>query len=264
MIDGRGKAKITDFGLAGLAEEFQQGEISAGTPAYMAPEQLAGKEVTTRSDIYSLGIVLYELFTGKRAYDAPTLQELIRQKEENTLTRPSVFVKEIDPLIERVILRCLEREPSKRPSSALQIAAALPGGDPLAAALAAGETPSPEMVAAAPKEGVLQPHIAMMLLLFAFGMVVISMFWGRLAYDMIPMQKPPEVLRQRAMEIAERFGYAQDPVDYASGFGLDLEFLQHIRKNDSSLVRWNQLKSRASFCYPLLVSTGPKLHGSLE
>ena len=92
---------------------------------------------------------------ARRAYDATTLQELIKQKEERTPTRPSEIIKEIDPLIERVLLRCLEREPSRRPASALQIAAALPGGDPLAAALAAGETPSPEMVAAAPKEGVL-------------------------------------------------------------------------------------------------------------
>jgi hypothetical protein len=238
MVDGRGRAKITDFGLAGLAEEFQQDEISAGTPLYMAPEQIAGKEVTAKSDLYSLGLVLYELFTGKRAYDATTLQELIRQKEETTPTRPSLIVKEIDPLIERIILRCLEREPSKRPSSALQIAVALPGGDPLAAALAAGET-----VAAAPKEGVLQTHSAMMLLIFAFGMVIISMFLGRLAYDMLPMQKPPEVLRQRAIEIAERFGYSRDPVDHASGFRLDLEFLQYIRKNESSRERWNQLKN---------------------
>ena len=146
-------------------------------------------------------------------------------------------------MIERIILRCVEHEPSRRPASALQIAAALPGGDPLAAALAAGETPSPEMVAAAPKEGVLRPRLAMMLLIFAIGMPFIPMLWGRLAYDMIPMQKPPEVLRQRAIEIAGRFGYTRDPVDHASGFPVDLEFLQHIRKNDSSLGRWNQLKS---------------------
>lgn len=243
MIDGRGKAKIMDFGLAGLAEEFQEGEISAGTPVYMAPEQLAGKEVTAKSDLYSLGLVLYELFTARRAYDAATLQELIKQKEERTPTRPSAIIKEIDPLVERVILRCLEREPSRRPASALQIAAALPGGDPLAAALAAGETPSPEMVAATPKEGVLPPRWAILLLIFALGLPIIPMFWGRLAYDMVPMQKPPEVLRQRAIEIAERFGYARDPVDHASGFRVDFELLQYIRQNDASRGRWNQLKS---------------------
>ena len=62
---------------------------------------------------------------------------------------PSSMVRDLDPAVERVILRCLEHDPALRPGSALAVAAALPGGDPLAAALAAGETPSPEMVAAA-------------------------------------------------------------------------------------------------------------------
>src|SRR5688572_18656917 len=70
MIDADGNARITDFGIAGLAEEIREDEMAAGTPAYMAPEQLDGKPPTVRSDIYSLGLVLYELFTGKRAYEA--------------------------------------------------------------------------------------------------------------------------------------------------------------------------------------------------
>jgi serine/threonine protein kinase len=64
MLDGRGHVRITDFGIAGVAEQIR--DIRSGTPAYMSPEQLAGKEVTPRSDIYALGIVLCELFTGKR------------------------------------------------------------------------------------------------------------------------------------------------------------------------------------------------------
>jgi serine/threonine-protein kinase len=62
MIDGSGQARITDFGLAGLAKQFMRGKIQSGTPLYMAPEQIAGGEVSVRSDIYSLGLVLYELF----------------------------------------------------------------------------------------------------------------------------------------------------------------------------------------------------------
>jgi len=143
MIDEQGNARITDFGLAGLADEFRDDEIAAGTPAYMAPEQLDGKNVTTRSDIYSLGLVLYEVFTGKKAFDAPTIGQLLDlRRSDTTPTTPSSLVQNIDPLVERVILRCLEKEPEKRPASALQVAASLPGGDPLAAALAAGETPS--------------------------------------------------------------------------------------------------------------------------
>ena len=66
MIDGRGQVLIMDFGLAAIAEQIQGAEVRNGTPAYMAPEQLAGREVIERSDIYSLGLVLYEMFTGKR------------------------------------------------------------------------------------------------------------------------------------------------------------------------------------------------------
>ncbi|MGH9196072.1 MAG: serine/threonine-protein kinase, partial [Acidimicrobiia bacterium] len=78
MIDGRGKARIADFGLAGLAQEFRGSEVPAGTPAYMAPEQLAGKQATVKSDIYALGLVMDEIFTGKRPCEAKDFSESIR------------------------------------------------------------------------------------------------------------------------------------------------------------------------------------------
>src|SRR5437773_8981074 len=144
MLDGSGKIRITDFGLAGAAGEV----LRAGTPAYMAPEQLAGGEITPRSDIYALGLVLYELFTGRRALEAANMAELIAKREQGDITLPTEIVRDLDPGIERVVMRCLDPDPARRPGSALGVAAALPGGDPLAAALAAGETPSPDMVAA--------------------------------------------------------------------------------------------------------------------
>ena len=68
MLDAGGKVRLTGFGLAGVTGE----SIRAGTPAYMAPEQLAGGEVTARSDSYAFGLVLYEIFTGQRALDGRT------------------------------------------------------------------------------------------------------------------------------------------------------------------------------------------------
>ena len=105
MIDGRGRARLTDFGLAVVSEELRGDEVAAGTPAYMAPEQVSGKEVTQRSDIYSLGLVLYELFTGKRVFEAKSVAELMALHEKSAPTTPSSHVKEIEPLAERVILR---------------------------------------------------------------------------------------------------------------------------------------------------------------
>src|SRR5437016_9880828 len=197
MIDEHGNARITDFGLAGLAEEFSDDEIRAGTPAYMSPEQLDGRTFTVRSDIYSLGLVLYELFTGRKAFEAPTLGELVKlRRSDTTPTTPTSIIKDLDPLVEKVIDRCIQKDPEQRPASAIQVAAALPGGDPIAAALAAGETPSPEMVAAAPKEGILRPAVAGALLASFLVLLALSCWLTKygVVYRMTPLDEPTEAL----------------------------------------------------------------------
>jgi serine/threonine protein kinase len=243
MLDGRGRVRVTDFGLAALAENLSGEEASAGTPAYMAPEQLAGTEVTARSDIYSLGLVLYEIFTGKKAFEAATLPELIRMRERSTPSSISSIVKDIDPLVERVVLRCLEKDPAKRPASALQVAAALPGGDPLAAALAAGETPSPEMVAAAGEKEGLRPAIAWScLLLIVLGLATVALLFDKVALpNIVPLLNPPEVLAAKARDMAHEFGYATTPLDTAYSFGLYSSYLDYVIKNDQTLSRWKNI-----------------------
>ena len=236
MLDGRGRVRITDFGLAGFAGEDGG---RAGTPAYMAPEQLAGDEVTQKTDIYSLGLVLYEIFTGKRAFEATTLAEMMRVRDKGGPTHPSHIVKDIDPKVERVILRCLEKDPAKRPASALQLAAALPGGDPLAAALAAGETPSPEMVAAAGDEGVLRPRSAWILLcgtLLALCAVVALARYGS-DLGLAPIEKTPEELQARAKDIVRNFGYSRSPADTAYWFSRDNDYLNYRAQHEPS-TRW--------------------------
>jgi serine/threonine protein kinase len=246
MIDEQGNARLTDFGIAALAEETRNEEHRAGTPAYMSPEQLAGEELTTRSDIYSLGLVLYEVFTGKKAFDAPTLGKLLDLRRSNTApTTPSSLIQNMDPLVERVILRCLEKDPDARPESALQVAAALPGGDPLAAALAAGETPSPEAVAASPTKGLVSPTIAFACLGATVVLLVLFIFLqGRLEFqNIIPNEKSPEVLADRAREINRRLGYTSPPVDTAQGFYWYVEILDYIKTHDRSPGRWDVLRS---------------------
>ena len=230
MLDGRGQVVVTDFGLAGVADQIHGAEVRSGTPAYMAPEQLAGKEVSTRSDIYSLGLVLYEVFTGKRAFsEKPGLADADR-----TPSRPSSVVKDLNPIIERVILRCLENEPSARPATVFSVAAALPGGDPLAAALAAGETPSPQLVAASGESAGLRPPSAVICLAgVLLGLAIVtylSIHYS--ALEKMGLEQTPEVLTQKSHEIVARLGYTGRPADSAYGLDYDGDFQDYVEKND--------------------------------
>jgi serine/threonine-protein kinase len=246
MLDGRGHVLITDFGLAGLADQLQGAEVRNGTPAYMAPEQLAGKEVSIRSDIYSLGLVLYEIFTGKRAFEASTLAELVRLHSESTPVSPSSHVKDLDPAVERVILRCLDTDPRNRPASALAVAAALPGGDPLAAALAAGETPSPQMVAASGETAGLPLRIAVPCLAAVLVALAFILLAGAHVNGMqyLNLEKPPEVLREKARDFIRSVGYTAPPVDQAHGFSYEDDFQRFVEKTEKPpAARWPEILS---------------------
>jgi predicted Ser/Thr protein kinase len=249
MLNGRGDVVITDFGLAALADEIPGEEIRNGTPAYMAPEQLAGKEVTVLSDIYSLGLVLYEVFTGKRAFEASTLAELVRLHSETTPVNPTTLVKELDPAVENTILRCLDPEPSNRPQSALAVAARLPGGDPLAAALAAGETPSPQIVAASGGTAALPWKIAVPNLAVAMaGLIAFAFLTATFSLiEKAQLSKSSEVLADKARELIQRLGYTDPPGDSAYAFDDNQDFMDAVQKADAPFPQWDEIaRSRPS------------------
>lgn len=237
MLDARGQVLLTDFGLAGLAGAIEGAEIRNGTPAYMAPEQLAGEEVTVRSDIYALGLVLYEVFTGKLPFESDTLAGLVRAQREGEPVSPSSLVRDLDPMVERVILRCLQAKPALRPPTALAVAAALPGGDPLAAALAAGETPSPEMVAAAGEGEALAPRVAALLLaavLIGIGAIMFLRVRTS-ALEMLQPEYSPDVLAQKARDLVQVL--APDlpkPRDEATGFEWNEKLLDESKAKTGS------------------------------
>jgi serine/threonine-protein kinase len=239
MVDSAGQVRITDFGLAGASGET----IRAGTPAYMAPEQLAGGDVTARSDIYALGLVLYEIFTGKRALEGSNLAELIRRREQAEIVPPSALVRELSPEIDRAIMRCLAPNPAGRPASALAVSAALPGGDPLAAALAAGETPSPEMVAAAGEAGVLSRVWGMAMLASTLaGIVAVALLADRsLLVNRASFTKPADVLEERAREIIALAGYTETPADTARGAAVNNEYVQWVARTGTSPSKWDSI-----------------------
>jgi serine/threonine-protein kinase len=241
MLDGNGDVRITDFGIAVLGGHADAG--IAGTPQYMAPELLAGKPATTQSDIYALGLILFEVFTGKRAYETKTLGELKRLHDTGTMTTPSSIVHDLDPVVERVILRCLEKDPERRPASALTVAAALPGGDPLAAALAAGETPSPDLLVAA-AESVAMPVAPALALLSAFLVVlVLSVAAGSRGsvISQLPVAVPRDALADRADLLLKKLGYGNDVAGRAMGFQFDGDYTQWAQRNGPQ-AWWTDLR----------------------
>jgi Protein kinase domain len=242
MLDGRGQAVITDFGLAGVAGQIEGAEVRSGTPAYMSPEQLAGKEVSVRSDIYALGLVLYEIFTGRRAVAEPAGSPR-RVRDGSAISRPSSVVKELDPAVERAIMRCLEVDPAARPASVLSVATALPGGDPLAAALAAGETPSPEMVAAAGATVGLPVRTAVLCLAAVVVGLAIAVYLNirSSAFEKMGLDRSPEVLEQRAREIVAQLGYEKRPVDSAYSMYSNGDVSDYLERAKRSRAEWDEI-----------------------
>ena len=231
MINKRGEIVIMDFGLAAISDQLSGAEVRNGTPAYMAPEQLKGTGVTARSDIYALGLVLYELFTGKKPYDAKNVQQLIDLQDSVNLTSMTSVAADIDPSVEKVIRRCLDPDPAKRPATALAVAAALPGGDPLAAALAAGETPSPEMVAAAGAvEGMPRKWaLACLALAVCFLLAQLPIRQQRTALFRAALDRPPDVLADLSRTAAASFGYTRKPADSVIWLEHRQDLIRHLQ-----------------------------------
>jgi hypothetical protein len=230
MIDGKGDVRITDFGLAVLASDTAGAAPSEGTPAYMAPEQLAGTEVSVRSDLFSLGLVLYEVFTGKRLMTAVTRAELAAQHAAFAPPSLRSAVPGIDAGVERVVAHCLEPQAERRPASARAVLAILPGGDPIDAAVAAGETPSPDFVAAASEPGTLSRPVAWVCLLSALALLLAAVRWSSL-----PLPKPAAVLAERARQIAALAGQQGAAVDEVHGFFADWEYWNWLQRHRPDL-----------------------------
>ncbi len=243
MIDGRGRVKITDFGLAVLSDQRGE-EVRAGTPAYMSPEQLIHGDFSSKSDIYALGLVLYEIFTGEKVYRAGSLAQLVKLHEDGHLVPPSSHVGDMDPKVDYWIMRCLEKNPRNRPSAS-EIAAVFAGGDALASALAAGETPSPEMVAASPGERAFRPGVAgLCLSAFLVCLLALVLLSGRgQLHRAVPMEIAPEALADRAGTFISKLHYSEPQVDTAYGFGVSDDSLRYLERVESPSDRWNRLST---------------------
>ena len=174
MIDEDGQAKIMDFGLARLlrTDEDKQRHETGGTPAYMSPEQVRGERLDGRSDLYSMGVLLYEMLTGTLPFEGKSVRELAQKH----LAEPPVDPCELNPGISaglsQVVMKCLEKDPGIRYQSAAEIREAL---DCL-------PTPAPredkEVVAPLPLWRLFVRPAAIMVLLAAVGYGAYRLFFA--------------------------------------------------------------------------------------
>jgi serine/threonine-protein kinase len=241
MIDGRGTPKITDFGISAFSNEISKDDL-CGTLNYMAPEQLIGGDVSFRSDLYALGLIMYELFAGAPVFAADSLPQLLASHQAEKV-RPSSVVNDLDMAVERVILRCLDEEPAERPRSAREILAMLPGRDAVDAAVAAGETPSPQIVAAADVSSTLSGRAASLL----FGAVtcglaaILALTPLAMFYAHVPLDKSPDVLADEAQQVASTIGMPTTGLRRYSWFERDEESLRS--RSASAGSSWRDLRS---------------------
>jgi eukaryotic-like serine/threonine-protein kinase len=140
MIAGSGSVKIMDFGIARSMEAgATTTQTLIGTPAYMSPEQVQGRGVDARSDIYALGLILYECLTGRRAFAAPTpVAVAIKQVQERPTALHSIRA-DVPRVLEAAVMRCLEKEPARRFASIAELLHTFTRAGPQA--MAAAPTP---------------------------------------------------------------------------------------------------------------------------
>ena len=130
LITASGEPMLTDFGIAKLLEVDEGNTLTGtgvdiGTPEYIAPEQGMGKTVDGRADIYSLGIVFYELVTGRRPYVADTPMAVICKHMTDPLPRPGQFVRDLPDRVEKVLFKALAKKPENCYASMSDFSAAL-------------------------------------------------------------------------------------------------------------------------------------------
>lgn len=128
LMDDGGGAFLTDFGIARIASEQASGITTqgvVGTPSYMSPEQAQGKDIDGRSDVYSLGVMLFEMATGRRPFEADTPYSIAVMQVTTNPPAPRAYNPDIPGSVERVILKSLKKSPDDRYQNAVELSQAL-------------------------------------------------------------------------------------------------------------------------------------------
>ena len=182
IVNPNGRIKITDFGIAHIEDptasmQTQAGEI-LGTPAYMSPEQVLGRPVDGRADLFSLGIILYEMTAGRRPFQGDSMPAVFRAVTQENPEPPDRVKPAVSPSLSGVIMKCLEKDPVKRFETGETLAHAL--GNLLAGGEMADEKPGPVQQ----KSRISPPLILLVIVLVVLGA-------GGLYYFLTPKAAPP-------------------------------------------------------------------------
>lgn len=216
MIDEKGNVRITDFGLAFSQVEEAQPKDRSRTPAYASPEQTDGEEITEQSDLYSLGLVLHELYTGQQVFKGGSETEL-REARKKPIPDPSDVASGILPHVDKIIARCLKQNPDERPRNAQEVRDGLV--DPFQITLGEGT-------------GSLSPRTAWLCLTgVALALITILFCTDRATWFGRARPKAPRVLKENAKDRLRALGYEPDnSIDDAFGFVHNKERLEQIPK----------------------------------
>lgn len=142
LMDQDGNAKLADFGIAssGRSERLTATGAAIGSPHYISPEQASGGEATPASDVYALGIVLYELLTGVRPFEGDNITAVAIAHVDQEPAAPSTHVPEVGAAVDAIVLKCLAKDPAHRYSDGAELASALERFDPAVAPVVALES----------------------------------------------------------------------------------------------------------------------------
>jgi hypothetical protein len=197
MVDRQGRAKVMDFGIAHRAgASAERAGAIVGTPAYMSPEQASGQHADQRSDIYALGLILFEMLTGRTPFTGPTTREMLRKHIEE----PPPSLRSLDPALpehlDRLVARCLEKAPANRLSSVAELMDAL-------------ANPTAEIAIPVPPDLISwRRRDTVLLCLGALSLVYIFLIGEHLVPALQqPLQIDEIVAKREADKIASRLGY---------------------------------------------------------